>query len=58
MALARLLAVPVATLMCQAARPLADTEVHFVSALVVVLLEMQAKLLCRLDNRSGAQVVL
>ena len=44
--------------MCQAARPLADTEVHFVLALVVVLLEMQAKLLCRLDNRSGAQVVL
>ena len=58
MALAWLLAVSAATSMCQAARPLAGTEVHFVLALVVVLLEMQAKLLCRLDNRSGAQVVL
>ena len=58
MALARLLAVSAATSMCQAARPLADTEVHFVLALVVALLEMPVKLLCRLENRSAAQVVL
>ena len=58
MALAWLLAVSAATSMCQAACPLAGTEVHFVLALVVALLEMPVKLLCRLDSRSAAQVVL